>query len=158
MSFFFFLKIYLRERERACMSQGRVKGKGRGRESSTASLVSVDADTGLHPMTLRSQPELNSGVGRLTDHAPQDPPRCPPCQVSLTHTPSKPYPKPYMSDIVTMKYSEEGTDIHEMYLFLRNDSIGKSNVSILHHRGKIISLKLFQKFLSFNFNSLLFLL
>ena len=54
-NFDFFKKgyIYLRERERECMS--REGGRGRGRETSQADpALSMEPDAGLNPRTLRS--------------------------------------------------------------------------------------------------------
>ena len=70
---FFFLKdfIYLREKERESAHRGGRRDRGREGESQAHSMLIAEPDMWLDPRTLRSEPELKSRVGRLTNWVPQ---------------------------------------------------------------------------------------
>ena len=57
--FFFFNFIYLFEREHELEWRGKGQWE-RDRQSQADSLLSTEANTGLHPRTPRSRPELKS--------------------------------------------------------------------------------------------------
>lgn len=68
VTFFFFLKIYICERERASKRAHSSGGRGRGKDSPADCPLSTEPNKGLDSMTLKSGPEPKPRDAELTSY------------------------------------------------------------------------------------------